>query len=63
MSIPKIYTDETAARRHLEKLQCPDAPYCGGGDQATKLKGNPHNGTKRARLRPLVINRFGERPN
>lgn len=38
----KIYTDETAARRHLEKLQWPDGPicpHCGIVDEATELKG------------------------
>jgi transposase-like protein len=42
MSLPKIYTDETAARRHLERLQWPDGPicpHCGVVDQATKLGG------------------------
>ena len=28
MSLPKIYTNETAARKHLEKLQWPDGPFC-----------------------------------
>ncbi len=28
MAINKIYTDETAARKHLEKLLWPDGPYC-----------------------------------
>ena len=38
----KIYNDETAARKHLEKLQWPDGPvcpHCGVLDEATKLKG------------------------
>jgi len=42
MSLPKIYTDENAARRHLEKLQWPDGPvcpHCGVVDEATKLEG------------------------
>ncbi len=42
MAIPRIYTDENAARRHLEKLQWPDGPvcpHCGSVDSATKLKG------------------------
>jgi transposase-like protein len=42
MSLPKIYTDETAARKHLERLQWPDGPicpHCGVVDQATKLEG------------------------
>jgi transposase-like protein len=33
--IPRIYTDETAARRHLEALQWPDGPtcpHCGNAD-------------------------------
>jgi len=43
MALPKIYTDETAARKHLERLQWPDGPtcpHCGVVDQATLLKGN-----------------------
>ena len=28
MSLPKIYSDENAARRHLESLLWPDGPYC-----------------------------------
>jgi transposase-like protein len=43
MAIPKIYTDETAARRHLEKLQWPngpECPHCGVVGEATLLKGN-----------------------
>lgn len=42
MAISKIYTDEDAARRHLEKLNWPDGPqcpHCGSIDSATKLKG------------------------
>jgi transposase-like protein len=42
MSIPKIYTDETAARRHLEKLlwpEGPQCPHCGTINEATLLKG------------------------
>jgi transposase-like protein len=42
MSLPKIYTNEAAARRHLEKLQWPDGPicpHCGVVDQVTPLKG------------------------
>src|SRR2546422_10552251 len=42
MSLPKIYTDENAARRHLEKLQWPDGPicpHCGVVNEATKLEG------------------------
>ncbi len=42
MSLPKIYTDENAARRHLEKLQWPDGPvcpHCGVVNEATLLKG------------------------
>jgi transposase-like protein len=42
MSLPKIYTDEAAARRHLEKLQWPDGPvcpHCGTVGEATKLEG------------------------
>ena len=42
MYIPKIYTDENAARRHLEKLQWPDGPECprcGVVNEATKLAG------------------------
>ena len=44
MSLPKIYTDENAARRHLESLLWPDGPYCphcGNADpkRIHKLKG------------------------
>jgi transposase-like protein len=42
MSIPKIYTDETAARRHLEKLQWPngpECPHCGVVGNAKLLEG------------------------
>lgn len=44
MPLPRIYSDETAARRHLERLLWPDGPtcpHCGNADQAriTKLKG------------------------
>jgi transposase-like protein len=38
----KIYTDETAARKHLEKLLWPNGPicpHCGSLDAGTKLKG------------------------
>jgi transposase-like protein len=38
----KIYTDETAAREHLEKLLWPNGPvcpHCSSLDAATKLKG------------------------
>ncbi len=38
----KIYNDETAARRHLEKLQWPDGPicpHCGVINEATALSG------------------------
>lgn len=38
----KIYTDETAARKHLEKLLWPNGPvcpHCGSLEAATKLKG------------------------
>jgi len=38
----KIYTDETAAREHLEKLQWPQGPvcpHCGVIDEATLLTG------------------------
>ncbi|HEV2562340.1 MAG TPA: IS1595 family transposase [Rhizomicrobium sp.] len=38
----KIYTDETAARQHLEKLLWPNGPlcpHCGSLDAGTKLKG------------------------
>ncbi|HTT84076.1 MAG TPA: IS1595 family transposase [Rhizomicrobium sp.] len=38
----KIYNDETAARRHLEKLQWPEGPvcpHCGVVNEATELKG------------------------
>jgi transposase-like protein len=42
MSLPKIYTNEAAARRHLEKLQWPDGPvcpHCGIVGEATELGG------------------------
>jgi len=42
MALPKIYTDENAARRHLERLLWPDGPicpHCGVVDKATLLKG------------------------
>jgi transposase-like protein len=42
MSLPKIYTDENAARRHLEGLLWPDGPvcpHCGSVDDATLLQG------------------------
>jgi transposase-like protein len=38
----KIFTDETAARVHFEKLRWPDGPvcpHCGTVDEATELKG------------------------
>lgn len=38
----KIYTDETAARKHLEKIQWPDGPvcpHCGVVNEATALQG------------------------
>jgi transposase-like protein len=41
-AIEKIYTDENAARKHLEKLLWPNGPvcpHCGSLDVATKLKG------------------------
>jgi Transposase zinc-ribbon domain len=28
MSLPRIYTDDTAARKHLESLLWPDGPFC-----------------------------------
>jgi transposase-like protein len=43
MSLPKIYTDETAARKHLETLQWPSGPvcpHCGEIDKATELQGD-----------------------
>jgi transposase-like protein len=42
MTLLKIYTDEDAAREHLEALNWPDGPicpHCGVVDQATKLQG------------------------
>jgi transposase-like protein len=42
MAIAKIYTDETAARKHLEKLLWPEGPvcpHCGVVNEATLLKG------------------------
>lgn len=37
MALPKIYTDETEARNHLESLLWPDGPvcpHCGNADGA-----------------------------
>jgi transposase-like protein len=42
MALLKIYTDENAARAHLESLNWPDGPicpHCGTVNEATKLKG------------------------
>jgi transposase-like protein len=42
MSLPRIYTDENAAREHLEALLWPDGPicpHCEAIDQATRLQG------------------------
>jgi transposase-like protein len=42
MAFPRIYTDENAAREHLEGLLWPDGPvcpHCGTVDQATRLQG------------------------
>ncbi len=42
MAFPRIYTDENAARGHLESLLWPDGPicpHCGTIDQATRLQG------------------------
>jgi transposase-like protein len=42
MSLPKIYSDEEAARKHLESLLWPNGPlcpHCGSLDVGTKLKG------------------------
>jgi transposase-like protein len=42
MALLKIYTDENAARKHLESLNWPDGPicpHCGVVNEATKLKG------------------------
>jgi transposase-like protein len=42
MAFPRIYTDENAAREHLEALLWPDGPICpncGVVDQATRMKG------------------------
>jgi transposase-like protein len=42
MAFPRIYTDENAAREHLEALLWPDGPicpHCGTIDQATRLQG------------------------
>ena len=39
----KIFTDEIAARKHLEKLQWPDGPicpHCGVVNEATELRGD-----------------------
>lgn len=42
MALPKIYTDETAARKHLQALLWPEGPicpHCGVVNEATELKG------------------------
>lgn len=42
MALSKIYTDETAARKHLEKLLWPEGaicPHCGVVGEATELNG------------------------
>jgi transposase-like protein len=42
MALLKIYTDENAAREHLESLNWPDGPicpHCGTVNEATKLAG------------------------
>jgi transposase-like protein len=42
MALLKIYTDENAARKHLESLNWPDGPicpHCGTVNEATELKG------------------------
>lgn len=42
MALPKIYTDETAAREHLETLLWPEGPicpHCGSINESTKLQG------------------------
>jgi transposase-like protein len=42
MALLKIYTDENAARKHLENLNWPDGPicpHCGAVNEATQLKG------------------------
>ena len=42
MALLKIYTDENAAREHLESLYWPDGPicpHCGTVNEATKLEG------------------------
>jgi transposase-like protein len=42
MALPEIYTDETAARKHLEGLLWPNGPicpHCGVENEATELKG------------------------
>jgi len=42
MALARIYTDENAAREHLEALLWPDGPicpHCGVIDQATRLQG------------------------
>lgn len=42
MSLSAIYTSETAARKHLERLHWPEGPICpkcGSVESATKLKG------------------------
>jgi transposase-like protein len=42
MALLKIYTDEDAAREHLERLNWPDGPicpHCGSVNEARKLQG------------------------
>src|SRR5438046_7143084 len=42
MALLKIYTNEIAARKHLESLNWPDGPicpHCGVVNEATKLEG------------------------
>ena len=46
-SLPKRFTDQDAARAHLEALQWPEGPicpHCGAMDRASSIKG----GTRRA---------------
>jgi hypothetical protein len=52
--LPRYFTDETAARKYLEKVQWPNGvpcPHCGNadGDRITKLK------AKTASTRPGVL--------
>ena len=44
MPLPRIYTDETAARKHLEAIRWPDGPYCPHCGQLDTIKALPAKG-------------------